>query len=114
MSGKRTSTPLAELIGVHKRFGSVHALRGVDLRLDKGEVLALLGPNGAGKTTALGLLLGRRRPDRGVARLLGRDPRKPQARRRAGATPQETGFPATLTVSQVVELVQAHYTRLKK
>jgi ABC-2 type transport system ATP-binding protein len=59
--------------------------------------VALLGPNGAGKTTAVGILLGQRRPDAGSARLFGRDPTVPSARRPVGVTPQEAGFPDNLT-----------------
>ena len=70
----RGSLAVAELRGVHKRYGQVDALHGVDLELRPGELVALLGPNGAGKTTAVGILLGQRRPDAGSARLLGRDP----------------------------------------
>ena len=103
--------PLAELVGVHKHFGQVHALKGVDLLIGRGEILALLGPNGAGKTTAISILLGRRRPDLGQVALLGRDPRHPRSRGRVGATPQETGFPTTLKVVEVVELVRAHFAR---
>ena len=49
---------VAELAGVHHRYGDVVALDGLDLDVRPGEVLAVLGPNGAGKTTAIGLLLG--------------------------------------------------------
>ena len=73
--------------------------------------MALLGSNGAGKTTAIATLLGLRRPDEGTARLFGADPRRPSTRRDVGATPQETTFPATLRVREVVELVRAHYER---
>ncbi|MDQ5854549.1 MAG: ABC transporter ATP-binding protein [Chloroflexota bacterium] len=101
---------LAYLRGVSKRFGQTEALRGVDLAIHRGEVVALLGPNGAGKTTAISILLGLRRPDRGEARLCGHDPRLPQARRQIGATPQETGVPFRLTVGEVLDLVRAHYS----
>jgi ABC-2 type transport system ATP-binding protein len=100
---------VAELQGVHKRYGKVDALQGVDLELWPGELLALLGPNGAGKTTAVGILLGQRRPDAGSARLFGRDPTLPAARRPVGATLQESGFPDNLTVAEVVDLVRVHY-----
>jgi ABC-2 type transport system ATP-binding protein len=100
---------VAELRGVHKRYGRVEALRGVDLQLHPGELVALLGPNGAGKTTAVGVLLGQRRPDTGSARLFGRDPTLPAARRSVGVTPQEVGFPDNLTVAEVVDLVRVHY-----
>jgi ABC-2 type transport system ATP-binding protein len=100
---------VAELQGVHKRYGKVDALQGVDLRLQPGELLALLGPNGAGKTTAVSILLGQRHPDAGLARLFGRDPTQPAARRPVGVTLQESGFPDNLTVAEVVDLVRVHY-----
>jgi ABC-2 type transport system ATP-binding protein len=99
----------AALIGVTKRFGSLVALNDVDLELRGGEVLALLGPNGAGKTTALSVILGLRRPDRGRAELLGTAPRDRGARAAIGVTPQEAGFPPTLRVHEIVDLVRAHF-----
>ena len=100
---------VAELRGIHKRYGQVDALQGVDLELRPGELVALLGPNGAGKTTAVSILLGQRRPDAGTARLFGRDPTLPATRRPVGATLQESGFPDNLTVAEVVDLVRIHY-----
>jgi ABC-2 type transport system ATP-binding protein len=97
------------LRGVEKRFGEVAALRGISLTVSPGEVLALLGPNGAGKTTAIRIMLGLRRPDAGEARLFGRDPRDPRSREQVGATPQDTGFPLTLRVREVVEFAAAHF-----
>ena len=99
----------AELIGVSKSFRKIRALDGLDLSVEQGEILALLGPNGAGKTTALRILVGLRRPDEGRALLFGRDPRRPDARRLIGCTPQETNFPLTLRVRELVDLVRAHY-----
>jgi ABC-2 type transport system ATP-binding protein len=100
---------MAELWGVHKRYGKVEALQGVDLQIHPGELVALLGPNGAGKTTAVSILLGQRRPDAGTARLFGRDPTLPAARRPVGATPQAVGFPDNLTVAEVIDFVRVHY-----
>ncbi len=102
-------TPLAGAHGVHKRYGRIEALKGVDLDLHPGELLALLGPNGAGKTTLISLLLGLRRPDRGEVRLFGLNPRDLRARSAVGATPQQTAFPNNLTVLEVMELIRAHY-----
>jgi ABC-2 type transport system ATP-binding protein len=99
----------AALIGVTKSFGTLVALEDVDLELHGGDVLALLGPNGAGKTTALSLVLGLRRPDRGHAELLGMDPRSRAPRASIGVTPQDAGFPPTLRVLEIVDLVRAHF-----
>ena len=99
----------AALWGVSKRFGSIVALDDVEIQLRQGEVLALLGPNGAGKTTALSLMLGLRRADAGRAELFGEDPRHPASRVAVGVTPQETSFPPTLRVREIVDLVRAHY-----
>jgi ABC-2 type transport system ATP-binding protein len=103
-----TGPPLL-LEDVHKAYGATVALHDLSLAANRADVLALLGPNGAGKTTALSILLGLRRPDHGRARLLGEDPRLTRARRAVGATPQATGFPGTLRVGELIELVRAHY-----
>ena len=100
---------VALLDAVVKRFRGETALDGLSLRVEQGEAVALLGPNGAGKSTALSLLVGLRRPDAGVARLFGRDPRDPAARARLGVTPQASGFPATLRVDEIVRLVARHF-----
>ena len=54
---------LVEMRGIHKHFGAVHALRGVDLALEAGEVLGLVGDNAAGKSTLMKILSGALRPD---------------------------------------------------
>ena len=109
-SAGRDPPPVAVLRGVSKRYRSTEALRSVDLEIRAGEVVALLGANGAGKTTAINVLLGLRRPDSGVARLFDLDPRLPAARRRIGVTPQELGFPSTLTVAEIIDFVRAHFS----
>ena len=57
-----------EAVGIHKAFGAVQALRGVDLRVAPGEVLGLLGDNGAGKSTLIKILTGVHQPDAGELR----------------------------------------------
>jgi ABC-2 type transport system ATP-binding protein len=99
----------AGLHGVSKRFGETVALEDVDLSIEAGQIVALLGPNGAGKTTALSILLGLRRPDAGRAEIFGLDPRAARARLAIGVTPQESGFPPTLRVCEIVDLVRAHF-----
>ncbi len=61
------------LTGVRKSFGRKEVLRGVDLTVDHGEILALLGPNGAGKTTLISILSTLVRPDAGTATVNGHD-----------------------------------------
>jgi ABC-2 type transport system ATP-binding protein len=101
--------PPAELSAVTKRFGATVALDGVDLRVEQGETLALLGPNGAGKTTALAVMTGLRRPDSGHAAVFGLPPSDRRALAQIGVTPQDTGFPQTLRVGEIVDLVRRHY-----
>src|SRR6478735_2620335 len=62
-----------EAEGLRKRYGTVEALRGVDLTVETGTVFGLLGPNGAGKTTALRILTTLLKPDSGTARVHGID-----------------------------------------
>lgn len=83
-----------------KRYGAVVALRGVDLEVAAGEVVALLGPNGAGKTSLVSIVAGLRRADSGEVRVDGIDVRAHPhaARRRLGLAPQDTGIYPTLTV----------------
>jgi len=69
-----SSTMAIEIEGLTKSFGSVHALRGLDLTVPTGQVTGFLGPNGSGKTTTIRVLLGLLRADGGRASLLGGDP----------------------------------------
>jgi ABC-2 type transport system ATP-binding protein len=64
-----------ELAGLTKSFGTVRAVRNVDLRISPGETVALLGPNGAGKSSTIDLMLGLSRPDSGQLRIFGQSPR---------------------------------------
>ena len=117
MSGKtgHTSSSVCATVaavrlnGIHKTYGTVHALRGLDATLGAGEIHAFLGSNGAGKTTAISIMTGLRRADSGSVEVLGADPRHATVRRRIGLTPQESGFPNNLRVSEVIRLVRAHY-----
>ena len=59
-------TPLVEMIDVHKYFGSVQALRGVDFHVNAGEIVGLLGDNGAGKSTLIKVLTGYHTPTKGT------------------------------------------------
>jgi len=65
--------PLLELQGIRKRFGEHEVLKGVDLAVYPGEILALLGPSGCGKTTLLRVIAGLESPDEGRVLLEGQD-----------------------------------------
>jgi len=69
-----TNTPgglAIEISGLHKSYGEIHVLRGVDLEVPRGEAFGLLGPNGTGKTTLIQTILGLLRPSEGLLRVLG-------------------------------------------
>ncbi|MFJ4221347.1 ABC transporter ATP-binding protein [Curtobacterium luteum] len=96
-----------ELRGLHKRFGAVQAVDGVDLTIRRGEVVALLGPNGAGKTTTVDLALGLSAPTEGEVRLFGAEPRRAVVDGRVGAMLQGGALLPDMTVRDVVALVGA-------
>jgi branched-chain amino acid transport system ATP-binding protein len=63
---------MLELKEIRKRFGGLHVIDGVSLRLNEGEILSLIGPNGAGKTTLFNMIAGFFRPDGGEIRFKGK------------------------------------------
>jgi ABC-2 type transport system ATP-binding protein len=93
--------------GLHKRFGELAALDGVDFEVPTGTVFGLLGPNGAGKTTAVRILATVLRADGGTAEVLGRDvAREPDAvRRRIGMAGQYAAVDPNLTGRENLELI---------
>jgi ABC-2 type transport system ATP-binding protein len=97
-----------EMRSVRKEFGDVVALTGVDLRVERGQIVALLGPNGAGKSTAFELLLGLIRPTDGEVTVLGQQPGGP-VRCRVGAMLQTAGLPEQVTVRELVRLIGRSY-----
>lgn len=96
-----------EASGLEKSFGTVRAVQGVSLHLDRGEALGLLGPNGAGKSTTLSLLTGLRAPDAGHVRIFGHKAGSAPARAQMGVTPQAAGFPEQLTPREVLNYAAA-------
>ncbi|TGA98542.1 ATP-binding cassette domain-containing protein [Streptomyces sp. MZ04] len=94
-----TSTYAVLSEGLEKRFGDVHALRGLDLAVPEGTVCGLLGPNGAGKTTAVRVLTTLQSPDAGTALVAGHDVVREAAavRRVIGVTGQYASVDGDLT-----------------
>ncbi len=92
-----------------KNYGSVRALRGVDLEVRQGEIFGFLGPNGAGKTTTIRCLLDLIRPNGGTSRVLGLDPQKQsrQVRARSGYLPGEIRLDDSMTVEATLRHLNA-------
>src|SRR5579885_722903 len=97
------------LTGLHKSYGTVHAVRDVDISIAPGEIVALLGPNGAGKSTTIDMLLGLSRPDRGRVSVFGLEPSAAIDRGMVGAMLQSGALIRDLTVRELVDMVAALY-----
>jgi ABC-2 type transport system ATP-binding protein len=103
--------PAVEITGLHKSYGDVEALRGIDLHVERGSVFGLLGPNGAGKTTAVRILTTLLRPDAGSARVAGFDVVRDSARvrERIGLAGQYAAVDENLTGFENLEMVGRLY-----
>ena len=104
--------PLAiDVRGLHKSYGPVEAVRGVDFSVERGRVFALLGPNGAGKTTITEILEGYRERSSGEVSVLDHDPWRSgrDFKERVGIVLQSTGVDPYLTVTETLELYRGYY-----
>lgn len=99
-----------KISGIHKHFGALHALKGVDLEIERGEFFALLGPNGAGKSTLINILAGLMIPSAGSVSVMGFDVQQQyqQARQLLGVVPQELVFDPFFNVREMLRF-QAGY-----
>lgn len=106
-----TDSPALQVDGLVKTFGATTAVSGLDLRLERGQVMALLGPNGAGKTTTVEICEGFIRPDSGSVRVLGLDPAtdRQRVRSRIGMMLQGGGAYPGVRVAEMVRLVASYY-----
>jgi len=102
---------IIEVEGVHKSFKTVHAVRGIDLHISKGQFVALLGPNGAGKTTLVEMIEGIQKPDKGEIRILGKkwNGNEDELHRSIGLSLQETQYIDKLTVFETLRLFASFY-----
>jgi len=100
-------------VGVVKRYGSVIAVNGLDLKVLRGECFGLLGPNGAGKTTTIEILEGLLAADAGEVEVLGQrwDRDATALRARLGIQLQETQLAEKLTVAETMRVFRSFYPR---
>ncbi|OEJ25850.1 ABC transporter ATP-binding protein [Streptomyces agglomeratus] len=100
-------TKAITVAGLHKSFGQTHALDGLDLDVETGEVHGFLGPNGAGKSTTIRILLGLLRADSGAVRLLGQNPWNDavELHRRLAYVPGDVELWPTLTGGESIDLL---------
>ena len=102
--------PAIALRGVRKNFGSVQAVRGIDLDISSGEIVAFLGPNGAGKTSTIDITLGLSQPNAGSVAVYGLHPRQAISRGLVSAVMQTGGLLKDLTVAETVEYTASLFT----
>ena len=105
-------SPAIEVRDLHMRYGSVEAVRGIDLEVARGEVFGFLGPNGAGKTTTIEILEGYRVRTSGDVSVLGVDPARPtrEWRDRLGFVLQACELDPLLTVRETLSLFAGFYS----
>src|ERR1700749_2575674 len=105
--------PVIEVSGLRKQYGSKVAVEDVSFTVEAGEIFGILGPNGAGKTTTVECVTGLRTPDRGVLRVLGRDPRRDHAElgELVGVQLQDSQLPDKIRVSEALDLYASFYRR---
>ncbi len=102
--------PAIKINNIHKHFGDLHALKGIDLTIEQGEFFALLGPNGAGKSTLISILAGLIKPSAGAISVMGFDvvSQYQKARQLLGIVPQELVFDPFFNVREMLRF-QAGY-----
>ena len=105
--------PAVKIEQLHKYFGALHALNGVDLTIEQGEFFALLGPNGAGKSTLINTLAGLLKPTSGQVSIMGFDTvnQYQQARMSLGVVPQELVFDPFFNVREMLRFQAGYFGR---
>ena len=107
------STPAVKIEKIHKRFGQLHALKGIDLTIEQGEFFGLLGPNGAGKSTLINILAGLLKPTYGQVSIMGHDVINAYqaARMSLGVVPQELVFDPFFNVREMLRFQAGYFGR---
>jgi len=112
LAGDRAGEVVIGVSGLHKRYGELEAVRGIDLKVRRGEIFAFLGPNGAGKTTTVEILEGFRGRSAGQVSVLGVDPAHADRhwRDRVGVVLQESQPEPGLRVRECLQLYAGYYS----
>ena len=105
--------PAIQINNIHKQFGDLHALNGIDLTINQGEFFGLLGPNGAGKSTLINIMAGLLKPTQGNVAIMGHDAVNAyQAARMAlGVVPQELVFDPFFNVREMLRFQAGYFGR---
>lgn len=96
---------------IHKHYGKLQALHGIDFKIPKGSYFGLLGPNGAGKSTLINIIAGLTHATQGTVRIMDHDVRRQwrQARHAIGIVPQELAIDPFFTVSEILRLQSGYF-----
>ncbi|MDO1448198.1 ABC transporter ATP-binding protein [Rhodocytophaga aerolata] len=98
---------MIEIKNIHKSFGKVEVLKGIDIRMEKGKIYAFLGPNGSGKTTLIKSILGLVQPDKGDILVGGENIRNNwHYKNQIGYMPQIARFPENLTMTELFRMTK--------
>ncbi|MCC6182136.1 MAG: ABC transporter ATP-binding protein [Bacteroidia bacterium] len=98
---------MIEITNLHKHFGKLEVLKGINLSFNKGECIALIGPNGCGKTTLIKSILGMVIPSQGSIKVKGELISKNyQYRQHIGYMPQIGRYPDNMTIGQIIEMIK--------
>ena len=110
------TVPAIKIEHIQKHFGSLQALKGIDLTVQQGEFFGLLGPNGAGKSTLINILAGLLRPSTGNAAIMGHDvvTDYQAARQALGVVPQELVFDPFFNVREMLRFQAGYFGRGKE
>ncbi len=105
--------PAIQINNIHKQFGDLHALNGIDLTINQGEFFGLLGPNGAGKSTLINILAGLLKPSQGNIAIMGHDVATDYqaARMSLGVVPQELVFDPFFNVREMLRFQAGYFGR---
>ena len=105
--------PAIQINNIHKQFGTLNALNGIDLTISQGEFFGLLGPNGAGKSTLINLMAGLLKPTQGTIAIMGHDTINAYqaARMSLGVVPQELVFDPFFNVREMLRFQAGYFGR---